>query len=75
MANPGKVIKRQMSIKETKFEPVRKALKKNEIIQQFEDLQLKYIELEKENRNLLKNIEVLKNKDKSSSSEKNSVGV
>ena len=42
-----------MSVKETKFEPVKKVLKKNEIIQQLEELQLKYIELEKQNKILM----------------------
>ena len=64
-----------MSVKETKFEPVKKALKKNEIIQQLEDLQLKYTELEKQNKILLQNIEVFKNKEISAHSDKTSVGV
>ena len=38
MVNPVKATKRKVSVKETKFELVKKALKKNEIIQQFEDL-------------------------------------
>ena len=52
MANHNKAIKRQMSVREAKFEPVKKALKKNEIIQQLEELQLKYMDLEKKNINL-----------------------
>ena len=52
MANHNKAIKRQMSVRETKFEPVKKALKRNEIIQQLEELQLKYMDLEKKNINL-----------------------
>ena len=75
MANHNKAIKRQMSVRETKFEPVKKALKKNEIIQQLEELQLKYMELEKENISLLKKMDSLKNKEMASTSEKISVGV
>ena len=75
MANHNKAIKRQMSVRETKFEPVKKALKKNEIIQQLEELQLKYLELEKENISLLKKMDSLKNKEMASTSEKISVGV
>ena len=52
MANHIMAIKRQISVKETKFEPVKKALKKNEIIQQLEELQLKNMELEKEKENI-----------------------
>ena len=75
MANHIMAIKRQISVKETKFEPIKKALKKNEIIQQLEELQLKYKELEKENINLLKKIDSLKNKEMVSTLEKISVGV
>ena len=38
MVDPVKATKRKVSVKETKFELVKKGLKKNEIIQQFEDL-------------------------------------
>ena len=55
MANHNKGIKRQMSVKETKFEPIKKALKKNEIIQQLEELQLNYMELEKEYKSFEEN--------------------
>ena len=46
MTNNSRVVKRKIAV-ETKAEPVRKALKKHEVIQQHEALQKKYDTLEK----------------------------